>query len=80
MERRECAFYALPFNPFGRREDYSHPHPMRYFDMRSDRVVLIGADFWDRIGGPGTWDGMLEVAEEVGVELWARILNEYLMD
>jgi hypothetical protein len=80
MERRECAFYALPFNPFGRREDYSHPYPERYFDMRADRVVLIGADFWDRIGGPKTWEGMLEVAEEVGVELRARILDEYLLD
>lgn len=80
MEGRECAFYALPFNPFGRREDYRHPHPMRYFDMRRDRVVLIGADFWDWIGGPGTWGEMLEVAEEVGTKLRNRILNEYLMD
>lgn len=80
MERRECAFYALPFNPFGRREDYNHPFPMRYFDMRSDRVVLIGGEFWDRVGGPGTWESMLEVAEEVGADLRERILNEYLLD
>lgn len=80
MERRECAFFALPFNPFGTRADYKHPFPMRWFDMRTDRVVLIGAEFWDRLGGPGTWDEMLEVAEEVGADLRQRIIDEYLLD
>ena len=80
MARRECAFYALPFNPFGTRAAYSHPFPMRWFDMRTDQVVLIGAEFWDRLGGPGTWVEMLEVAEEVGAGLRQRILDEYLLD
>ena len=80
MVRRECAFFALPFNPFGTREAYSHSFPARWFDMRRDRVVLIGAEFWDRIGGAGTWEAMLEVAEEVGEHLRQRILDEYLLD
>ena len=42
MEGRECAFYALPFNPWGTRAAYNHPFPKRWFNMASDRVVLIG--------------------------------------
>lgn len=80
MEQRECAFFALPFNPFGTREAYNHSFPMRWFDMRRDRAVLIGAEFWDRVGGDGTWESMLEVAEEVGGPLRQRILDEYLLD
>jgi hypothetical protein len=80
MEQRECAFYALPFNPYGSREQYNHPYPMRWLDMRSDSVVLIAEDFWDRVGGPGTWESMLEVAEEVGTVLRKRIVDEYLLD
>jgi len=80
MERRECAFFALPFNPLESREAYNHPFPMRWFDMRTERVVLIGAEFWDDVGGPGTWGSMLQVAEEVGDDLRRRILDEYLLD
>jgi len=53
---------------------------MRWFDMRRDQVVLIGAEFWDRVGGVGTWESMLEVAEEVGEHLRKRVLGEYLLD
>jgi Type II restriction endonuclease, TdeIII len=80
MEQRECAFFALPFNPYGTRQQYKHTYPMRWFDMRRDSVVLIAEDFWDRVGGPGTWASMLEVAEEVGADLRKRIVDEYLLD
>ena len=79
MEGRDCAFYALPFNPFGVRSAYRHPHAERWFEMRSDPVVLIGDEFWNRIGGEGTFQQLVAVAEEVGEELRPRILNEYLL-
>lgn len=79
MQGRECAYYALPFNPFGTREAYSHPFPRRWFDMHTDRAVLIGEEFWNQIGGEGTWGRMLEVASDVGEALRPRILNEYLL-
>jgi len=49
------AFYALPYNPYGRRQDYNWSFPARWFDMKTDRVVLIGDEFWDFIGGKGTY-------------------------
>ncbi len=48
------AYYALPYNPYGpygRREDYAWGFPERWFNMREDEVVLIGDEFWDKIGG-----------------------------
>jgi hypothetical protein len=52
MEPRpiDGAFYALPYNPYGTLEDYSWGFPARWFNMQNDEVVLIGNDFWDKIG------------------------------
>jgi hypothetical protein len=46
------AYFALPYNPYGSRENYSWSFPARWFDMKHDDVVLIGDEFWDTIGGP----------------------------
>ena len=80
MEGRECAYYALPFNPYGTRADYSHPFVRRWFDVQDDHAVLIGAEFWDRLGGDGTWEAMLAIAEHVGSALRDRVLDEYLLE
>src|SRR5207248_5613948 len=49
------AYYALPYNPYGKRENYAWSFPARWFNMRKDAVVLIGDDFWEKVGGPGTY-------------------------
>lgn len=38
----DAAFYALPYNPYGRRADYAWSFPKRWFNMKEDKVVLIG--------------------------------------
>lgn len=63
LENRECAFYALPFNPWLTRAAYAHPFPKRWFDMASDQSVLIGVEFWEHLGGSGTWDALIAIAE-----------------
>jgi hypothetical protein len=78
-EGRECAFFALPFNPWGTREAYDHPFPKRFFDMASDRAVLIGIEFWERLGGPGTWDALLRIAESVGAS-YSDQIEAYLLN
>lgn len=78
MERRECAFYALPFNPWGARAAYDHPFPKRWFDMGSDRVVLIGVEFWEKLGGQGTWEALIEIAERIGRKYEDQI-EQYLL-
>jgi hypothetical protein len=80
MEPRQVdeAFYALPYNPYGRREDYSWSFPARWFDMKSDEVVLIGDEFWEKIGGVGTYRAFIDAVNEIGNEFRERIYREYL--
>lgn len=75
---RTCAYYALPYNPYGTRAAYAHSPPGRWFAMRTDEVVLMGDEFWDRLGGEGTLAEVLGILESVGAPLRERIRREYL--
>lgn len=72
------AFYALPYNPFGKRENYSWAFPARWFDMKNDDVVLIGDEFWEKIGGLGTYKAFIEAINEIGTDYKNRIYREFL--
>jgi hypothetical protein len=72
------AYYALPYNPYGKKEDYAWTFPARWFDMRQDPVVLIGAEFWDKIGGEGTYSAFIEAINEIGLPYRERIYREFL--
>lgn len=72
------AYFALPYNPYGSREKYSWSFPARWFDMKYDDVVLIGDEFWDTIGGSGTYKAFITAVNEIGVEYKERIYREYL--
>jgi len=74
----EEAYYALPYNPYGIKEHYSWSFPARWFNMREDRVVLIGEEFWEKIGGLGTYKAFIEAVNEIGHEYKDRIYREYL--
>lgn len=41
---------------------------MNIFDFNDNRIVSIGRDLWDKIGGLGCYDKLLEIAEQVGKE------------
>lgn len=67
-------FFGLYYNPYGEsRLDYAWNPPMRVFDFRHDPVVLIGCDYWDTLGGPGTYNQVLKIAQEVGVRTRKKI-------
>ena len=72
------AFYALPYNPFGKRKNYSWTFPARWFDMKNDEVVLIGDEFWEKVGGLGTYKAFIEAINEIGTEYKNRIYREFL--
>ena len=74
----EEAYYALPYNPYGRKENYSWSFPARWFNMKEDAVVLIGEEFWEKIGGLGTYKAFIEAVNEIGQEYKDRIYREYL--
>jgi len=72
------AYYALPYNPYGRREDYSWSFPGRWFNMKEDSVVLISDEFWEKMGGLGTYQAFIEAVNEIGKDYRERIYREYL--
>lgn len=39
------AYFALVYNPYGKKEDYAWSFPKRWFNMTSDKSVLIGEEF-----------------------------------
>ena len=72
------AFFALPYNPYGNRQDYKWSFPMRWFDMHKDPCVLIGNDFWDLLGGEGTYDVFVNVVRRLGEKYQTEIYRKYL--
>lgn len=72
------AYYALPYNPYGAKEDYAWSFPLRWFDMRHDPSVLIGDEFWDFIGGDGTYRVFISEINALGREYRERIYREFL--
>jgi len=72
------AFFALPYNPYGKKEDYAWSFPKRWFDMVNDEVVLIGTEFWEKIGGEGTYKAFIDAVNEIGVEYKEIIYRDYL--
>ncbi|MYJ55171.1 MAG: TdeIII family type II restriction endonuclease, partial [Rhodothermaceae bacterium] len=72
------AYYALPYNPYGAKEDYQWSFPERWFNMQKDPVVLIGDEFWEKIGGVGTYKAFIDAVNEIGKEYRDRIYREYL--
>ncbi len=74
----DFAYYALAYNPYGKREDYKWSFPMRWFNMYEDESVLIGNEFWDLIGGEGTYTAFITEVNKLGKEYKERIYREFL--
>lgn len=80
MEPRQIdgAYYALPYNPYGKKENYAWSFPARWFNMKEDEVVLIGDEFWEKIGGAGTYQSFINAVNEIGQDYRDRIYREFL--
>ncbi|HKZ71374.1 MAG TPA: TdeIII family type II restriction endonuclease [Anaerolineales bacterium] len=65
--RHPRGYLAFPYNPFITRAAYAHSFTKRIMDMQAE--VLIADEFWDTIGGKGTFADLLEIIETVGDEL-----------
>lgn len=80
MEPRQIdgAYYALPYNPYGKKENYAWSFPARWFNMKEDEVILIGDEFWEKIGGAGTYQSFINAVNEIGHEYRDRIYREFL--
>jgi len=62
--RTPQGYLAFAYNPFVTRAAYKHNPTKRIMDV--DREVLMGSEFWDLIGGSGTFSELLEIIEDVG--------------
>lgn len=80
--KEECeVYFALPFNPAGDGGNYKRIHgiPYKLFDMDNDRSVLIGSDFWNKVGeNEGTYEMLLDIFEKVGKKYMDQIRKDYL--
>ena len=70
-----AAYFALPYNPYGEKRLYNWSFPMRWFDMQNDECVLIGDELWTRVGGAGTYDEIIRIAQAVGLRYRRQILD-----
>src|SRR5579859_4520331 len=79
MEPRQVdeAYFALPYNPFGSRANYNWSFPGRWFNMKEDNTVLIGEEFWEKIGGAGTYRAFIDAVNEIGLKYKERIYREF---
>ena len=59
---------VFPYNPY---------HPKAYkgigFDIMSPDDVMIGKDYWDFLGGKGCYEEVLDLYEQVGKIMWAKL-------
>ena len=80
MEPRQVAgaYFALPYNPYGKHEDYAWSFPARWFNMREDEVVLVGNEFCEKIGGMGTYQAFIDAVNEIGTQYKDRIYLDFL--
>lgn len=66
---------AIPYNPY-------EPQPYNRWTMRGmldlENELKVAAEFWDFLGGKGTYDELLECFERVGIELRPEI-DKYFM-
>ena len=74
----DFAYYALPYNPYGKKENYAWSFPNRWFDMKHDNSVLIGDELWDLIGGVGTYQIFVEEINKLGVAYKEKIYRDFL--
>jgi hypothetical protein len=71
------AYFAMAYNPYGlRREDYRHSFSLQYLDMENE--VLLGNEFWEIIGGKGTYEELLDIYREVGREKSKAMMDALL--
>lgn len=67
-------FFGMAYNPFGEGNAYRWSFATPYFDF--DHEVLVGARFWDYIGGPGTFLALLDLCNSVGRDIHDQLVSD----
>ena len=61
---------AIPYNPY-EPQLYERWTLQGLFDLNEE--VLVGKEFWDMLGGKNTYEDLLKVFEQAGLELYNEI-------
>jgi len=61
---------AIPYNPY-EPGPYERWTLQGLFDLQQE--VLVGPEFWDLLGGENTYEDLLKVFEQAGLELYGEI-------
>lgn len=72
------AYFGLPYNPYGARDQYEWPHIRRFFDVKNDPRLLIGDELWEVLGRGEVFDELMEVIREIDTEFHQAIYNRCL--
>lgn len=67
------AFIAIPYNPY-------EPQPYKRWTLKGmldlHHQLKVGEEFWDFLGGEGTYEALLDTFEQAGMEL-RPVLDDY---
>lgn len=63
-------FCGIGYNPYEPKE-FAWPLPLNYLKLGED--LFIGKEFWNFLGGDGTYEELLNVFEDAGEELREKI-------
>lgn len=72
------AYYALVYNPYGKRKDYAWSFPKKWFNIEKDDSLLIGDELWDFLGGVGTYERFISELNKLGTLYKEQIYRDYL--
>ena len=72
-------FYAMAYNPYGDyKKEYNHSFAKNYMDLKNQ--VLIGKEFWDLVGGAGSYEKVLEIYQEAGKEKGPDMIDQLALN
>ena len=66
-------YYAMSYNPYGSRDQYKHPFAINLLDMKNQ--VLLGPEFWEFLGGQGTYEQVIDLFINIGREHRTDVLR-----
>ena len=58
-------FYVSDFHIYKKREDFKHNAPLDLLESTMNKHLLIGSEFWDKIGGKNIYDKFNKVLLEI---------------
>ncbi len=58
-------YFAMAYNPYGEGKEYKHSFATKHIDIK--RQTIIGKQYWDFLGGGGTYEDLLEIYHKVGI-------------